>query len=484
MGIVVNQSFKNTITTYLGFAFGAINTLLLYPFFLTDEYYGLLGYLLSTSNILMPLMAFGVHNTLIKYYSSYTTPKEQQRFTTMMFVLPLLIIIPIGIIGTMAYENIVAFLSKENTIVTDYVWMIYVVAIAMAYFEVFFAWAKVHMRSVYGNFLKEVFHRVASMVLIFLIFLKWITVQEFILLSVFMYIARMLLMLFSAVRIKLPKFQNSLPINYKSVLGYSALIILAGSIAIVLLDIDKFMIGQYIAIENVAFYNVAVFIAVVITVPARAMHQITYPLTAKLINEHNSVALQDLYKRSSLNLYVIGGGIFLLIVLNSNELYNLLPAQYNDAVLVVFIISIAKLTDMLLGNNNSILFNSKYYKMILLFGLLLAGITIVFNMIFIPRWGINGAAIATLIGFLTYNTLKILYVYIKFNMHPFTRETLKTTAVIIGFVLLFFFWDFSFHPIVNITLKSGIIAIGYMMAIYRISLSKDIVAIINKYIKR
>lgn len=59
MGIIFKQSLKNTFFIYLGFAFGGINTLFLYTRFLDDEYYGLVTFLLSTSNLLMPLIALG-----------------------------------------------------------------------------------------------------------------------------------------------------------------------------------------------------------------------------------------------------------------------------------------------------------------------------------------------------------------------------------------------------------------------------------------
>ena len=39
MGIVATQSLKNMITTYLGFAIGAVNTLVLYVHFFKDEDY-------------------------------------------------------------------------------------------------------------------------------------------------------------------------------------------------------------------------------------------------------------------------------------------------------------------------------------------------------------------------------------------------------------------------------------------------------------
>ena len=80
MGIVFKQSLKNTFFIYLGFAFGGINTLFLYTRFLEDEYYGLVTFLLSTSNLLMPLIALGVHHSIVKFYSSYFSKIEKDRF--------------------------------------------------------------------------------------------------------------------------------------------------------------------------------------------------------------------------------------------------------------------------------------------------------------------------------------------------------------------------------------------------------------------
>ena len=45
------------------------------------------------------------------------------------------------------------------------------------------------------------------------------------------------------------------------------------------------MLGHYINIKQIAYYNVAIFIATVIAVPQRSMHQILLPLSAKYLNE-------------------------------------------------------------------------------------------------------------------------------------------------------------------------------------------------------
>ena len=160
MGIVIKQSIKNTIITYIGFAIGAVNTLYMYVNFLGDTYYGLVGFILSSANILMPLMAFGVHNTLVKYFNEYKSEIEKSEFLTFILFLPLLLVIPFSLIAYFGYHQIAGLLSQENPIVYDYVWQIPIIGLSMGYFEIFYAWVKVHLQSVLGNFIKEVLLRI------------------------------------------------------------------------------------------------------------------------------------------------------------------------------------------------------------------------------------------------------------------------------------------------------------------------------------
>ncbi|WP_142785992.1 lipopolysaccharide biosynthesis protein [Changchengzhania lutea] len=484
MGIVIAQSFKNTVTTYTGFVIGAINTLFLYTEFLSDEYYGLVGYVLSTANIMMPLMAFGVHNTLVKFYSTFKTRVSVNSFLTLMLFLPLLIIIPVSLIGYTAYGTIADFLAKENPIIKGYLWHIIITAAALAYFEVFFAWAKVQMQTVFGNFMKEVFHRVGVTVLLFCVFYNFIDVHQFIQGLVGVYVIRMLVMMLYGFSIKLPLITLKRVPGLHDILKYSSLIILAGSIATIFLDIDKFMLGFYIPIEEVAYYNVAIFIATVIAVPQRSMHQILLPLSAELLNNKDYKGLKELYQKSSLNLFIVSGFIFLLIVLNINQLYEIIPEEFSYGIFVVFVISLAKLYDAILGNNNAILFNSDYYRVVLMLGLVLVLITIVLNIVFIPLYGLNGAAFATFLAIFIYNTIKLIFIKKKFSMLPFSNATFKVGGVIILSFVLFYFWDFSFNPILNIIIKSVLIAALYGFIVYYFKFSEDVSKIINRILNR
>ena len=61
------------------------------------------------------------------------------------------------------------------------------------------------------------------------------------------------------------------------------------------------ILNQYMKIENIAFYSVATYIALVISVPSRAMHQIVYPITAKLMHENKHDEMTDIYKNTKHN---------------------------------------------------------------------------------------------------------------------------------------------------------------------------------------
>ncbi len=493
MGIVIKQSFNNLLTTYLGFAIGALNTLYLYINFMSETYYGLVSFIVSTAMILMPFMAFGVQNTLVKFYSAYEG-KEQSVFLNWMLLLPLVVAIPGTLICFFFYEQIASFLATKNAIVYEYVWYIFIIAISSAYFEAFFAWSKVQFKTIFGNFMKEVFHRLGITVLLALLAFKMITIDTFLILLVLVYVSRMLLMSVYAFNLKRPKFirhtirsisnPKKRPQNFVAIIKYTMLIIIAGSVATLLLDLDKFMLGLYEDIKNVAFYSVAIYIATVIAVPASAMHQITYPMVAKMLNEKQYADMRKLYHKSSLTLFVIASLLFLLIACNISSLYDMVTPSYRSGLYVVLCIGAAKLLDNCLGINNAILYNSDYYRIILVLGVILVIIAIILNIIFIPIYGINGAAIATFVASVLYTLCKIFIVYKKFGMQPFTKGSLKTLLLLIVFFCGFYFWNFSFHPFINIAIKSILIGTGYLLAVYFLKVSGDVTSVIQNVLKR
>ena len=484
MGIVIRQSIKNTVITYFGFAIGAVNALFLYTNFLGKTYYGITAFVLSAANIMMPLMAFGVHNTLIRFYSACRNEKERDEFLTFMLFMPLFLIVPVSLTGYFFYNQIAFYIIRENPRVEPFLWLIPVIGIFMGYFEIYYAWVKVHMQSVFGNFISEVVVRLVVLFLLFAVHWRLIGAATFIYCLAGAYGMQLAAMKVYAVYVKFPKLTFKIPHNIRSITGYSFFIILSGSVAVLLLDFDKVMIPAYENISNNALYSVAIFIATVIAVPSRAMLQIIYPITAKLMTEGKHGELDDLYKKSSLNLQVFSGLVMLGIFLNVHQIYRLLPHEYSGGIAVVFLIGLSKFFDVILGNNNAIILNTKYYRAVLLFGLLLTALMIVLNMFLIPLYGIVGAALATLISIGIYSAVKLFFVVSKMNMYPFTRNSWISFAIIILVFVLFYFWDFTFHPLISIVIKSTMITLVYGYLHYRLAISEQINNVIDAVLSK
>ncbi|MFT7351103.1 MAG: O-antigen/teichoic acid export membrane protein [Flavobacterium sp.] len=484
MGIVQTQSIKNTFITFFGFGIGAINALFFYTAFLGKYHYGITTTILSAANIAMPFLAFGVQNTLIRFYNHCKTEDEKDKFMTFVLVLPLAFVALFFVGIYVFYQPISGYFLAKNQGLEPFLILIPVIGLFMAYFEIFYAWVKVHMQSVVGNLISEVVVRVVTTILLFAVYFEFLSKVNFVYCLALAYFLQLISIMIYAFKIKVPVLKFAIPHNIKEILAYSFFIVISGGVAVMLVDFDKVMINNYLDIEENAVYSVAIFIATVIIVPSRAMTQIVLPITARLMAQEKWDELNDLYKKSAINLQVIGGLLMVGIFVNIDMIYAIIPGKYATGTLVVILIGLTKFYDLILGNNNAIILNTKYYRVVLAFGFLLVFLMVVFNMWLIPIFGIVGAALATLLSVAIYNTIKLLFVVKKLHLFPFTKKTLVSFAIIIATFGLFYFWDFSFIPFVNIVLKSILVTLFYIFLNYKLKVSEEVVVFMNSIFAR
>lgn len=475
LGIVYNQSAKNTLIIFLGFAIGGINVLFLYTHFLEPEYFGLITFILSAANLIMPLMVFGMQHTIVKFFTSYQSQSERDNFLWTVLFIPMLFILPMALLGTVFYQKIASFLARENQIIEQYAFLIFLVGVCMGYFELFYAWSRVQLKSVFGSFVREVFARVCVSLLLMAVYLNWIDAETFVYGVAVVYVLRVLIMKLYAFYLYMPKWSKpTLPGNMREILRFSLYMILAGSAGTILLEIDKFMIPQLEEIAQVAYYSVGVYIASVIAIPSRAMQQIIGPITAKELNAGNAKEVEHLYKRSALNLTLVGCLLFLLINCNIVDLYALIgKPEYSAGMTIVLVISLSELVKLSLGNNGAILTNSKYYRVLFYLSVCMALMVILLNRWLIEEMGIFGAALATFIVVLVFSVYKVYFLYVKMKMSPYSFSFVKILALTALIMLLSTYLPLPFGPFWSILLRSILIVVLFVGAALSMKLSQD-----------
>ena len=467
MGVVAKQSFYNILSVILAFGIGAINTIVFYPRAMGEELYGIVVILLAQSNILQPIFSYGVQHTIIKYFSAAPSQKEQDKLLLFSLLIPLVFILPTAVLFFANYTEIAAYLSTKNPEIAQFIYLIFLIAVSTAYFEIFYNWARVQKQTVFGNFLKEVYQRVLITLLLLAYLLNWIDFSAFINALIVGYYLRLAVIMSYSLWLYAPKIHFSFPANTRQLLTYSTLIFLSAFGASVIIDIDASMLGKLVEDRYVAYYRVAIFIAAIIDAPVRAMLQIVSPLVSEAINTNKQEELKSLLSKSGTNLLLVSGLFFVLINANINDLYDFIyflsgKDGFVVAIPVVLYISITKIITAATGCTNNIINNSKYYYFVPFLSIGSAIAVVFLNLHFIEQLGFIGAAFATLIVITAFNIIKVLIVGMTFKITPFSKQTLYLVLLILGHYYLFSSLDFPFSAFVNLLLKSSLICGSYL----------------------
>ena len=481
MGIIKTQSIKNSLSLYIGVVIGAINTILVFPFVFEEnpEFWGLLQILVSYSIVSASFSHLGAPSVIIKYFP---TLEKKERLFTFSFLMCLLGFFIFAVLFIVFKDVLLLKLASEALLVKNFSYVL-ILVLFISFFNLLNCLSSSYLDSVSPMFLNEVFLRVYTLVLLSFYHYEFINFEVFLRLYILGFFIKLLLLsvlLFIKKRLCFSFDFSGLAM--KEYLTYALYVITGGGAAALVSKFDMLMIEYYLDLEQVAYYGLAFFIASVIKVPARSLVAISSPLLAKSLKENNISMVKQIYSKSSINLLIVGGLLFLGIWLNIDDILSILPQKFSQGKYVVLFIGLAQLVNLAGGQNGFVLVNSKYYRSIIVFNLILFAIIFVTNILFIPKYGINGAALASVISLLIFNLLRILYIHKKLKVQPFTVKTILCFLLIIGLFLVFNMMSFSQDIFINIGLKSILVTIVYVVLVKKMKLSEDMVTLIDKYI--
>jgi O-antigen/teichoic acid export membrane protein len=337
-----------------------------------------------------------------------------------------------------------------------------------------------------GGFARDLLLRFAIFFMIIGYHFQVITFEQFVWIYAFVYaLPSTFLLVYLILKKEFPldfKF-GSLP-HIKEMLIYGGFVSLGGLSTVLINDLDKIMITDLIGLDAAGIYAIAAFFGSVIVTPARSMNMIAGPVIATFMKNGEMGKIEQVYKKSSINLLAAGLLIFIGLYINLHNVFDILPKEYAGGYYVIVFIGISKIFEMGTGTNGEIIMNSPYFKYDLVFNIVLVALAVFTNLIFIPIYGIVGAAIATAISIFLYNCFKGLFVYWKYKIQPFSVKTFY--CLIIGVLALtanYFLprWDNLF---VDLFIRSSIVVAVYVPLLFYFNISPDINGMVVKMLKQ
>lgn len=483
MGIVRNQSIKNSISFYIGMAIGAINTVIIYPNVFKDnpEHFGLIQILIAYAIVVSTITTFGIPKTFVRFFPAI---KEKGQLYFLSLITPLVGFVLASISYVLFKEEFFVLLNASDLLKENFFYIVLLVFF-IGFYDVLTSISRSFLDAATPIFINEVFLKLYSMSMLLLHWFGLIDFSTFLKVYLFGYVFKFMILFFIQWKNNHLDFEYSVQkLNLKEIISFGLFVLVGGASIMIVTRLDMMMIGSLLDLEQVAFYTVAFFIGNAIKVPGKSIATISTPLLAKAWENQNMKEIQILYAKSSINQLIIGGFFFLCVWINIDEIFSLLPLKFQGGKWVVFYIGLSQLFNIASGVNGAIIINSKYYKYDLYTNILLVGITITSNLILIPIYGIDGAAMATAISVLLFNLIRLILIKVKMSMHPFTLQTIKTIVLLFAMFFALNFLPNSSYAFADIIWKSIVVAILFIPAVMYFNLSEDINKLIIEVKKR
>lgn len=490
MGIIIRQSVRSTVYSYLGVALGFVTTIWLYPNILQAEQYGLTRVIIALAAVCSQFAKLGMDNTIIRYFPYFKDENANHRgFLFIALAVPLIGFLLIAVVLLAGQGFIIGYFEERSPLLINH----YLLLLPMIFFSLFFNVLTNFIKALYNivvaTFLNEVLVRILVVISLLLYFVGWITFQQFMILFVLNYGVILVILTIYLIRnhgVTLqPDFDFLTPELAKSILQYGSFAFMGGVASIAVANIDIIMLSALAGLEDTGIYAIAFYVGSAITIARKSIYNISSPIIADAFKENKLTLIEDIYKRSSLNQLIAGGLLFCGIIANLDNLMQMLPPEYAGGSVVIVLISAAYLFDMTTGLNGAIILNSDHYRFDLYSTLFLIVLTAGLNYLLIPDYGILGAAIGTATAIFFYNLLKVIFVAIVFDMQPFKAS--MSIILIIGGAII---WANSqigliANVYIDLLIRSALITLLYIGPIYLLKISTDFNGMIagawNKY---
>lgn len=500
MGVVVRQSIKGTIMNYIGVFVGFITTFFIVTKYLTTEEVGLTRVLVDASILLSGLAQLGTNTSSMRYYPYFKDEKEKDHgFFGWSLIIPFFGFVIFTILFFIFKQPIINYFSKNSELFIDYIYFVIPMAFFMMYLTVFETNSNLLLRIVVPKFIREVGIRLMTLVVYLLYAFNVLNLDGMVISLCASYGIATILNIIYLLSLKKVSFkiQPSYVSKWlrKDFIFYTLFLIatsLAGNIIPVL---NTFFVSGKLGLAVAGINTIAVYIASIVEIPYRSLSAISRPHISQGMKDGDILTVNTLIKNVSLHQFIASSFIFFLIWINIDLIYSIIPNGdiYEEAKLVVLILALVKIINTSLNVGLTVLSYSKYYYYSLLFTIILTTVAIFMNIKLIPKFGMEGAALASLSSYIIYYIFLLTFVAYKIKISPFSIKEFYVLLIIFSlfilnsliqnhiskYIILLFDVEIV-GMILDSFVRTVILSLIGIIYIYKLNISKQLNDIIDK----
>ncbi len=507
MGIVARQSIKGTVATYIGVGVGIVTTFFIQTKALQAEQIGLIDILLQCSLLFGGLAQLGTNSSAMRYYPFFKDEEHRDHGFFGWTLLVPLVGFTLFLLAFFCFKGaIVDFFTKDATVGADlfakYVNFVIPLAFFMLYLSVFETNSNLLLRIVLPKFVREVGLRVGTLAIYLLYYYKVIDFDGVIVSFCVLYGLATLVNVVYLLSLKRVSFKIEWdyikPQLKRDFLFYTLFMLTAALAGNAIPMLSKFFVAGKTGFHLAGVFTIATNIAALVEMPYRSLGAISRPHISDAMAKQDVKQADALCKSVALHQFIAGTFVFFLIWINIDFIFDLLPNGdiYRLGKWAVLMLSLSRLMYSTLSVTSTALGYSKYYYYSLIFIVLLSVMSIALNTCLVPKWDINGGALAQMLSYLIYFILLIAFIKWKVGVMPLSKKLLPVAVVIFALFALNWLWTSTLTPLfvqlftkplfglaIDALLKTSIFLVLGMTAIYKLKVSQSVNDLIDKGLK-
>ena len=479
MGIIVNQSVKGAIYTYIGVILGFVIQGILFPRIYSTDQIGLTKIIVAYAALVTQFATLGFNGITIRLFPFFKDTKSHHHGYLSLALLTGLAGFLISLVLFLIFKSwFIEYTSENSSLLVEYLNYLVVLIFFQIFFTLFDGYYTALLNSIHGTFLREVFQRVLIIIGIGLFYFDLINFHQFIIVYIASMAAPTLFILFTLIKEGQFSLKTDFAYLQKPLLNSMGLMalfsILNGFTTNIILTVDTIMITGMIGLSATGIYGSCMIFGMMVSLPSRSILKITNIVSARAWKENNMAAIRNIYEKSCTTLFIIGLLMFLGLWANIDNVFRILGPNFVSGKWVIFFIGLGSLIDMTTGANSSILGSSPHYKVQSFFLIVLVILLILTNLLLIPTFGITGAAIGGAVSLSILNLLRFLYLWYKYNLQPFNLKFIFVAVIGISAYLVSALLPVLPNFIADIIVRSSILTVLFCLPVYLLKLSPDI----------
>lgn len=473
-----------------GLVLGFLNMSLLFPRYLPAADFGLTRLVVSIAIVAGQVAHLGLEATLIRYLP-YVRGRLALRGDMLRAVLVA------GTAGTVIallvlwhmHSELARWFSDRSDRYGTYGLVVLPLVVAEVYFLLLRGYSRAVQRSIAPVFMREFLLRVLQTLLIVAHVFLSLPFPWFLGLFTATFVVTtlaLLVHLWLQGELSTMRGRERLPVRMRrSMARYASITLGVGVAGVASGNVDQVMLAAMLrdGLEKVAYYAVAMFLASVIMVPARAMVQPAQPLIAEAWRRRDHAHIARLYTRSTTLLLAVGGFTALCICTNIDVLYGFMKPGYASASQVLAILCVANLVNLAGGLGGSIIGTSRSYLFDASSGLLYLGLNVVLDYLFILWWGMEGVAWSTLVAMVVVVAWRVSFLHRRFSFWPYDGRALLVCLLAAIPAAAVAWMPSTGHGVADLLLRCTAVTFVYGGLLWKAGVVPDIEAMVRKRLR-